>query len=220
MAMLVGMRLPNPRIFALLVLSSCSVVSGLDKFEIGQGGAAGSTAEGGAGGEGGAPVCGDGVRTGDEECDDGRNGDEMDGCTDMCVVSCPPNWRKNAEAHCFGLRAMARNWEGASTHCRSLGEHVHLATLTTDAERMDAAAILEGASAWVGGNDLDDEGVWVWENSEPWSWELYQMPPWLSPDEPTNTNDEDCLQVLETGLFNDAPCLDPHLPLCELSPPG
>jgi len=34
------------------------------------------------------PICGNGVAEGSEECDDGRNGNPVDGCTDACRFSC------------------------------------------------------------------------------------------------------------------------------------
>ena len=37
------------------------------------------------------PYCGNGEREGDEECDDGANGDQDDGCTDDCEFSCHDN---------------------------------------------------------------------------------------------------------------------------------
>ncbi|MFH1436934.1 MAG: RCC1 repeat-containing protein [Pseudomonadota bacterium] len=37
------------------------------------------------------PVCGNGEREGDEECDDGADGDQGDGCTDDCEYSCHEN---------------------------------------------------------------------------------------------------------------------------------
>ncbi len=35
-----------------------------------------------------APECGDGERTYPEQCDDGNNGDDLDGCRDDCTFSC------------------------------------------------------------------------------------------------------------------------------------
>ncbi len=39
-------------------------------------------------GEGGPGTCGNGVEDEGEECDDGANGDQHDGCTDACRFSC------------------------------------------------------------------------------------------------------------------------------------
>jgi hypothetical protein len=36
-----------------------------------------------------AAECGNGVRDAEEECDDGRNGDDADGCGDDCLRACP-----------------------------------------------------------------------------------------------------------------------------------
>src|SRR5262245_59542795 len=52
-------------------------------------------ATGGAGGDGGTsgiPLnCGDGVPDPDEECDDGDNGDDADGCRFDCRYTCHVN---------------------------------------------------------------------------------------------------------------------------------
>ena len=62
-----------------------------------------------------------------------------------------------------------------------------LTTLTTDL-------------VWIGGNDIDTEGTWVWSDGTPWNYDSWR------PGEPTNTNGEEDGLVLnygETGLWND-----------------
>jgi cysteine-rich repeat protein len=186
----------------------CDVVTGLRELTIaGDGGGAGS---GGSGGSGEA--CGDGVRGGNEECDDGNAVDE-DGCGSDCAISCPPGWSSSEDAHCYGTAEGSFDWEAARDACAAAG--AHLATITTDVEQALVGNLLDG-SRWCGATDRAEEGTWVWATDELWSWPLHLSPPWTSAEEPNNQDDEHCLEVTDSGLFNDARCDVGFAALCEL----
>lgn len=50
------------------------------------------------------PGCGNGIVDGDEACDDGRNGDDEDGCTDECELSCTTDEDCDDGDVCTGTR--------------------------------------------------------------------------------------------------------------------
>ena len=73
------------------------------------------------------PTCGNGVVEGPEECDDGRNGMSMDGCTDECRFSCNAAECRHAldgcaDAHCVPT-AFGRicEWSDYVGQCRYSG---------------------------------------------------------------------------------------------------
>jgi cysteine-rich repeat protein len=224
------MRLPW--VLCLWVLaSSCHIATGLDDFTVERGGAsAGGGGNGGVGGSdggggSGGMACGDGVRDEDEECDDG-NRMENDGCSSACVVACPDGWTKADNLHCYVAADGGMSWMEALAFCPGVDVGAYpsvpyLATITTAQEQAigdDMTA--QGESRWLGASDIDTEGTWTWENGEPWEWPLNVQPPWASPQEPNDDNGEDCLEIYDTGLFNDATCEAIIVPLCELDPPG
>jgi cysteine-rich repeat protein len=203
-----------------LACAACDAVSGLSDFRVERsdddGGAGGQGGPGGSGGAGGLGACGDGMRGGNEECDDANDVD-TDGCTTECLVACPaPEWHRGANEHCYLWPPMLVSWDDASATCVALG--AHLATVTSDPERAIVAEVVGAEGAWIGGRDGGGD-VWAWVTAEPWEWPLHQSPPWTSTGEPNDMDGEDCLQAWDDGLFNDLMCSWQNPPLCELELP-
>lgn len=82
-----------------------------------------------SGTSGDASYCGDGVTDEDkgEECDDGQNGDQDDGCTDFCLKpACGDGFVQiNAGEHCED--GNTKNGDGCSAFCHN--EHIIFVTL-------------------------------------------------------------------------------------------
>ncbi|MBQ3571949.1 MAG: InlB B-repeat-containing protein [Clostridia bacterium] len=87
-------------------------------------------------------------------------------------------------------------WEEAREYCASLGGH--LATVTSAEEQ----AVLEEfyGDYWLGGTDVEEEGVWKWITGEEWNYTN-----WLE-GEPNNSGEEHYL-VIWPNTWNDL-CLD------------
>jgi len=86
-----------------------------------------------------------------------------------CVESCERNWEANGE-HCYLWSTDKKNWTEAEDFCRKEGGH--LASVHSNAT---FAFVLEGMNrtglemAWLGGNDIEEEGTWKWVDCSPWN---------------------------------------------------
>ncbi|MBK9109340.1 MAG: HYR domain-containing protein [Saprospiraceae bacterium] len=72
----------------------------------------------------------------------------------------------------------------------------HLASITSAAENAVIAASGAGYS-WIGGNDVDAEGSWKWNNCEPFSYANW------CPGEPNGSTFENYLEYTPSNCFND-----------------
>lgn len=79
----------------------------------------------------------------------------------------------------------------------------HLAVFATEAERTSAITILgtRSSNLWLGGSDRGVEGQWRWITGEAFTF-ANATSPW-SGTEPNNSGEEDGLEWLTSGLFND-----------------
>jgi hypothetical protein len=105
---------------------------------------------------------------------------------------------------------------------------MYLATVTTLKERILVGAYVS-ATAWIGGNDIQNEGIWTWAKGvDPWL--IHPCDPaqpgcddninmW-NENQPANIKgDEDCLVLyLDTDKFSAVKCGEYHDYLCERSP--
>jgi len=136
---------------------------------------------------------------------------------DKCVEACPEGWEANGD-HCYLFGGEKKNWTAAEDFCR--GEGGHLATVNTNATK---EFVLEGMARrnlgqiWIGGNDLEEEGVWKWTDCTPWEAEFWAR------GEPNNAgNIQDCLAlVLRSDSYpqlnrqwDDASCITENEFLC------
>ncbi len=157
--------------------------------------------------------CGDGVVfAGVEECDDG-NQIGGDGCGVRCDAETVPadceavQGRNRATIYC---RTPRRTWPGAEAFCVEWGGH--LITVDNDADqRRLAAYVWRGDDVWIGLNDREEEGEFVWagRNSGFRNW---------SNNEPNNSgNREDCAHLWRQawGAWNDANCEASFAFFCE-----
>lgn len=71
---------------------------------------------------------------------------------------------------------------------------------------------------WVGASDIDNEGIWMWEEGR----EIVVYNDWL-PEEPTNEKGEDCMIFRKNGTgselifgWDDRQCTEQNLFICEI----
>ena len=85
----------------------------------------------------------------------------------------------------------------------SVSKGGHLAVFSSNDERTAALTALGARSAnfWLGASDRGVEGTWRWITGESFTY-VNATSPW-SGTEPNDSNNEDGLELLSTGLFND-----------------
>ncbi len=154
--------------------------------------------------------CGDGaVRPSVEACDDGNTVDD-DGCSNNCV-SCTGSASSAIDGHCFSRRDASLSYQAAGEACAAMA--AHLASYQDAGEALEVRdKLLLGDNAyWIGLDDRDREGVFVWATGEALSFESWE------PGQPDDFNgNEDCVeQKAASGDMNDLPCGATRYFVCE-----
>lgn len=111
--------------------------------------------------------------------------------------------------HCYMLFNQSQNWDAAVAECETVGDGVHLATVTGDSENA-VLNNLAGTEVWIGGTDMDVEMTFEWITGE-----TFDFTNWRG-GEP-NGGDEDCIvfQGQLNGVWDDRPCGNGHPIVCE-----
>ena len=119
----------------------------------------------------------------------------------------PTLWPVSAggNGHFYEVVDTATTWDQAkaaaeaSTH---LGVQGHLVTITSSEENAFVAG-LTGSLAWIGYNDISDEGSFVWVTGEPTTYTN-----WAGGEPNNQLGTEDCVEFnrFGVGLWNDLPC--------------
>ncbi len=105
-----------------------------------------------------------------EGCVDGAavDCDDEDACTDdSCVEGCPGEVFLD---HCYVAVAEEGLWADAKAACQAMGGH--LASIAGAPEQGIVWGVIVATcdgDAWVGGNDIEEEGVWVWTDDTEWT---------------------------------------------------
>lgn len=124
------------------------------------------------------------------------------------------NFEDPATGNCYIFFDQKRDWDFARGVCENLGAGVHLATIDSDDENQLIATLVGGADAWLGGTDAGDEGNWIWENGDDYSYEGWRS------GEPNNGNGsgEDCMVVEggKGGTWDDRNCGNDYRYVCEV----
>lgn len=140
---------------------------------------------------------------------------------------CGPGALLAPDARCFALISTPSSWSDAREACGDLGDGWDLAVVRS-AERNDwLAGMLAGVTdAWVGANDLAQEGSWRWVgDNNPFftgtgtagsaaagayvNWNTGGTP------EPNGGAASDCLRLRSSGGWADIACASTFAALCE-----
>ncbi|KAG9279585.1 C-type lectin domain family 6 member A-like [Astyanax mexicanus] len=76
---------------------------------------------------------------------------------------CGENWKRFG-VKCYFFSPDFLNWTNSRDHCVKIGGH--LAIITSQAEQTFVSTSL-GRPHWIGLNDLETEGKWMWVNKQP-----------------------------------------------------
>lgn len=159
-----------------------------------------------------APTCGNKIVEDGEQCDDGNNLN-TDGCTRKCKLGIICNSQKFPDGNIFitnqdtgncyiSIEPKISTWHEAQNYCTSLNGY--LATVTSNSESNIVNSILLGKQ-WIGGNDIENEGVFKWVTNETFSYTKFTS------GEPNNDistgGNGDCLAITtNSGAWSDTNC--------------
>jgi cysteine-rich repeat protein len=160
-------------------------------------------------------VCGNGVREGHEECDDGNTA-AGDGCEATCKLTCGAGTGADrstvdpVSGHCFvAYDGVQHSYQEAAALCSGFGGH--LASLASASEDAAAfAAVRAGDRPFLGGDDIAIEGAFSWTTGEPFGYTHFAT------GKPDGAGHADCLEYLADGTWSDAACASTTGALCEL----
>jgi len=133
---------------------------------------------------------------------------------------CPPTW-PTFKNNCYKLFTTPVTWDDAKTLCQQ--ENSHLASINSAEEhQFIVERFVRGKDKsdyiWVGGNDQNQEGNWVWTDGSHWNYTDW------NPGQPDNYNNnaaqgEHCLNLFSarrSGKFNDWFCSYKMKFLCKI----
>ena len=106
------------------------------------------------------------------------------------MSSCEPDWDENGN-HCYLWSTDEKNWTEAEDFCQRKGAHLASVTSATINDY-----VLEGKDKremyllWIGGSDLEVNGVWKWTDCSVWDFTFWR------PGEPNDhLGSQDCLNI-------------------------
>lgn len=103
--------------------------------------------------------------------------------------------QNNYNGHSYYRSTGSMTWTDARQACINMGGH--LVTVTSAAENNFIFGLWP--SGWIGLTDEVTEGVWKWVTGEPYSWSNWNS------GEPNNAGNEDYIQFVGGGKWNDLP---------------
>ena len=116
------------------------------------------------------------------------------------MEACEQDWETYND-HCYLWNTNTKNWTAAEDSCLQAGGH--LASVPSDSTN---DFIWEGMNRrgmnrlWLGGSDIEEEGVWKWTDCTPWEYTFW------NPGEPNNNGDEACVLTYSNKMWNDFGC--------------
>ncbi|XP_052779953.1 perlucin-like [Mya arenaria] len=117
-------------------------------------------------------------------------------------VSCGPGWYEYGSSCYIVETTVTSTWQTARDDCAALG--AHLAVITDAAENTFIVNLLTSLNIgfpvfWLGGNDMDVEGTYVWETAELFVFSAYS---------PTSIHgiDRNCINIIPSQGWYDDDC--------------
>jgi len=143
----------------------------------------------------------------------------LDGPCPPRLIDCPsPGIRSRDGLHCYFTAAGPGVWGNGGGACLVTGG-AHLATLQSSEERAELwTAFGRLGNFWLGANDRAVEGMWQWDDGEPWIWAGWgTIGTVVQPD--NSMMNENCGHLNSgtsvPGLLNDNNCDVAYAYMCE-----
>ena len=95
----------------------------------------------------------------------------MCSCTFSVSFECPSGWIYWS-GNCYKQNQDLLTWGDAEKKCIEYGGH--LASVHSDQENNFIFQTSKKAVTWLGGNDLEAEGSWIWSDGSSWSYSNWQ----------------------------------------------
>ncbi|XP_021374576.1 perlucin-like [Mizuhopecten yessoensis] len=140
--------------------------------------------------------------------------------TTFCLAECPDGFVKHGGS-CYHVVRIKATWPESDVYCHAVGSD--LATIETREEQHYLAGLLAANAGaynppqfWIGGNDIAEEGNWIWLKSKtPIGDQDYSN--WINGDVLPVTADENCLMITKGGRWQweDNNCDDHYFFVCE-----
>eukprot|EP00091_Calanus_sinicus_P021995 TRINITY_DN6763_c0_g1_i2.p1 TRINITY_DN6763_c0_g1~~TRINITY_DN6763_c0_g1_i2.p1 ORF type:complete len:155 (-),score=17.92 TRINITY_DN6763_c0_g1_i2:114-578(-) len=131
---------------------------------------------------------------------------------------CGDGWTEFG-SHCYRYFGGALSWHAAQARCEAEGSN--LVSIHSQEEKQFLATLYSSndKDVWIGGNDIDIEGSWVWTDGSDWDYSS-----WVD-GEPSNCcgtpntccGGENCLEIdiPRKANLNDVPCKNPKTFICK-----
>ena len=122
---------------------------------------------------------------------------------------CDPGW-SFYDGSCYLTSQKCETWSKASKICRAIGSN--LASIESQEENVYVQHRHNGDRAWIGLNDITNEGLFTWVDGSPSKFRFW------APNQPNNYRGEDCVYTLgvQHGYkWNDVNCSACHQYTCE-----
>jgi hypothetical protein len=144
------------------------------------------------------------VRVAMEGDDDDSDGDGVADSQDACEGHDDALWvaLETGERCVQVFEDAGATWEQAEGDCNAEGGNlVRIASAEDNDHLTDLAESLTGEHLWIGYNDRDSEGVWVWTDGGTTTYEN-----WRSGEPSGDSDPEDCAILYLGGEWNDLSC--------------
>lgn len=119
---------------------------------------------------------------------------------DVALGICEPKAVTTYNGHVYALYENKTYYSQAQQLAWNMGGH--LATITSQEENEAVTSLMQNASGgeyWLGATDVAQEGVWLWETNEPFSYTH-----WASGEPNNDSGVENYLTIYPSGWWNDA----------------
>ena len=111
---------------------------------------------------------------------------------------CQPGWKEHRDK-CYGISTETMHWPACQTYCSDRSAHM---LCVRDSDQNEFIQNVSPTNAWLGYNDRNEEGTWVWQTGC-----SSNFTKWF-PNEPNNYNDDqDCGRLIKNGgSWDDCGC--------------